>query len=66
MRHHLMPQRITLAALSAIMLVLAGCSGAGSDNAAKNHANNSNNAELFTIPSDQMSHVQVLTLSLRS
>ena len=57
-----MPQRITLAALSAIMLVLAGCSGAGSDNAAKNHANNSNNAELFTIPSDQMSHVQVLTL----
>jgi membrane fusion protein, heavy metal efflux system len=62
MRHHLMPQRIALTALCAIMLALAGCSSAGSDNAAKNHTNNSNNAELFTIPSDQMAHVQVLTL----
>jgi cobalt-zinc-cadmium efflux system membrane fusion protein len=62
MRHHLIPQRIALTALFAIMLALAGCSDARSDNAAKNHTNNSNNAELFTIPSDQMAHVQVFTL----
>jgi membrane fusion protein, heavy metal efflux system len=52
-----------LAALSAIMIVLASCQGAGS-NAAPNskNAGNSNNPELFTIPSDQMSHVQILTV----
>ena len=44
------------------MLAFAGCSGAGPDSAAKNHANNSNTAELFTIPADQMAHVQVLTV----
>ena len=32
------------------------------DNSAKNHANNPNNAELFTIPPDQMPHIQVLTV----
>ncbi len=51
-----------LTALSAIVLAFAGCSGAGSDDAAKNNANNSNTAELFTIPPDQMAHVQVLTV----
>jgi len=51
-----------LTALTAIALVLAGCNNAGSDNAAKNHANSADNAELFTIPSDQMAHVQVLTI----
>jgi cobalt-zinc-cadmium efflux system membrane fusion protein len=52
-----------LAALSAIMIVLASCQGAGSNAAANtNNAGNSNNPELFTIPSDQMSHVQVLTV----
>ena len=30
--------------------------------ASKNHANNSNKAELFTIPADQMAHVQVLAV----
>src|SRR5271169_6608638 len=49
-----------LAILSAIVLALSSCSGAGSDGAAKNNANNSNTAELFTIPTDQMAHVQVL------
>ena len=44
------------------MLALAGCSGAGTENASKNHANNTNTAELFTIPPDQMAHVQVLTV----
>ena len=61
-RHHRLWYWITLTALSAIVLLtLAGCSGSGSDNSGKNHAN-SNTAELFTIPSDQMAHVQVLTL----
>ncbi|MDR3748113.1 MAG: efflux RND transporter periplasmic adaptor subunit [Acidobacteriota bacterium] len=53
---------IALMAASAIILGLAGCSGSKSDNAAKNPANNSNTAELFTIPQDQMAHVQVLTV----
>lgn len=48
--------------LLAMALTLAGCSGAGSENTAGNHARNSNNAELFTIPPDQMAHVQVMTV----
>lgn len=49
---------IALAAVSAIMLMFAGCEGP-SPNAATN-AKTSNSAELFTIPPEQMSHVQVL------
>ena len=51
------------AAVSALLLLLAGCEGPGS-NAAANSGNptNSNNPELFAIPQDQMSHVQVLTV----
>ncbi len=52
-----------LAALSAIVMVLAGCQGSGSNAAANSgSAANSSNPELFTIPQDQMSHVQVLTV----
>jgi membrane fusion protein, heavy metal efflux system len=52
-----------LAAVSAIMLAFAGCQGSGSNAAANSsNAGNSNNPELFTIPQDQMSHVQVLTV----
>lgn len=52
-----------LAALSAIMMVLAGCQGSGSNASANSGgANNSSNPELFTVPQDQMSHVQVLTV----
>jgi cobalt-zinc-cadmium efflux system membrane fusion protein len=49
-----------LAALSAIM-ALAACQSSASkpENSA---ANNSNNPELFTIPPEQMAHVQVLTV----
>jgi len=57
-----MGRRVALTVLFVIVLAFAGCSSAGPDNAAKNHANNSNNAELFTIPSEQMAHVQVLTV----
>ncbi len=52
-----------LAALSALMLGLAGCDASG-PNAATNSssARNPNDPELFTIPQDQMAHVQVLTV----
>ena len=51
-----------LSAVSVIMLVLASCEGSGSKATANSgSANNSSNPELFTIPQDQMSHVQVLT-----
>jgi membrane fusion protein, heavy metal efflux system len=53
---------IALTTLSAIMLALTGCSGAGTENASKNRSNNANTAELFTIPSGQMAHVQVLAV----
>ena len=49
-----------LTAAAAIALALVGCNGP--ENAAKNHANNADTAELFTIPADQMGHVQVLTV----
>ena len=51
------------AAVSAILLALAGCEGSGSNAAANSSsARTSDNPELFTIPQDQMSHVQVLTV----
>ena len=49
---------MTLAAVSAMMLMFAGCEGSA-PNAAGN-AKNSNDSELFTIPPNQLSHVQVL------
>jgi cobalt-zinc-cadmium efflux system membrane fusion protein len=60
MRNHQWWILIALIVVPAVMLAFAACSG--SDNAAKNHANNSNTAELFNIPQDQMAHVQVLTV----
>jgi cobalt-zinc-cadmium efflux system membrane fusion protein len=52
-----------LAAASAIMLVLAGCGGSGPKvSADSNSAKSSDNAELFTIPQEQMAHVQVVTV----
>jgi membrane fusion protein, heavy metal efflux system len=48
---------IALAVLSAIILMLAGCEGSGPQAA---NPKNSSNPELFTIPPEQMSHVQVL------
>jgi cobalt-zinc-cadmium efflux system membrane fusion protein len=52
--------QLTIAAT--IMLVLAGCRGAGPNSADSNDATKSNNAELFSIPQEQMSHVTVLTV----
>jgi cobalt-zinc-cadmium efflux system membrane fusion protein len=52
-----------LALMLAITLLLASCENSGSSAAANSgSAHNSNNPELFTIPQDQMSHVQVLTV----
>jgi membrane fusion protein, heavy metal efflux system len=62
MRNHRWRHRITLTVLLATMLAFAGCSGAGPGNAGRDHANNPNTAELFTIPQDQMAHVQVLAV----
>lgn len=52
-----------LLALSAVM-ALGACSGSRSETAADNHRNGDpNHPELFTIPPDQMSHVQVVTIA---
>ncbi|MGA9039433.1 MAG: efflux RND transporter periplasmic adaptor subunit [Terriglobales bacterium] len=45
----------------AVLLAGSGCGGSGSDVAAKN-SNSDSSPTLFTIPQDQMSHVQVLTI----
>src|SRR5271163_4186621 len=56
-------QRLTaLAAVSAITMVLGSCQGSGSNAANSTGATNSDYPELFTIPQEQMSHVQVLTV----
>lgn len=51
----------TIAALSLIALGIAGCENSKT-NAASSSGHNPNDAELFSIPRDQMSHVQVLTV----
>ncbi|MGB9236704.1 MAG: efflux RND transporter periplasmic adaptor subunit [Terriglobales bacterium] len=51
------------AAAAAILLALAGCQSAGTHATAESGSvKNSENPELFTIPQEQMSHVQVLTV----
>lgn len=50
-----------LVALST-MFLWVGCDGVGSNAAANANAKNSNSPELFTIPQDQMAHLQVLTV----
>jgi len=48
---------------SAVLLLVAGCDGPSSEAPAKK---DSGNAELFSIPADQMSHVQLLTVQPKS
>src|SRR5580658_9179047 len=51
------------AAASAIMLAFAGCAESGSKATAdSSSAKSSDNAELFTIPQQQMAHVQLVTV----
>ncbi len=51
---------MTASLLVGFMVNLPGCSGTGSETPA--NGNHSNSAALFTIPADQMGHVQVLTV----
>jgi membrane fusion protein, heavy metal efflux system len=62
-RRNLWRSWAALASICTILLALAGCEGSGSNQKAyQSSAKTSNNPELFTIPQDQMSHVQVLTV----
>jgi cobalt-zinc-cadmium efflux system membrane fusion protein len=58
--------RLALLLAVGATLLLAGCDGTGSnasaDASAKNPAKGPNEAELFTIPQEQMAHVQVLAV----
>src|SRR5580698_477350 len=54
--------RTALAGASAIALLFAGCGDSGSKTSADSSAKSSDNAELFTIPQEQMAHVQVVTV----
>jgi cobalt-zinc-cadmium efflux system membrane fusion protein len=51
---------IAFVAVSALMLAFTGCEGSGPS--ADTYTKNANDAELFTIPPAQMSHVEVLTV----
>ena len=57
---HLRQGLTAFAAFSAIALTLAGCQGSGSNAAA--NMGGGYNPELFTIPPEQMSHIEVLTV----
>ena len=51
-----------LVAVSAIAMALGSCQGSGANAGNSTGATNSDHPELFTIPPEQMSHVQVLTV----
>ena len=56
------PRLAVLATIPAIALMLTACQGSRSNAGASSNNTSSNSAELFTIPPEQMSHVQVLTV----
>src|SRR6202050_365146 len=62
MSKNLWQRLAAFAAATALLLVLAGCEGAGSNAVYSSSAKTSDNAELFTIPQEQMAHVQVVTV----
>ncbi len=61
LRKSLHERLAVLIAISVVIAALSACDSAR-PNASENAAKNSNSAELFTIPPEQMSHVQVLTV----
>jgi membrane fusion protein, heavy metal efflux system len=61
LRKSLHERLAVLVAISIVIAALSACDSAR-PNASENAAKNSNSAELFTIPPEQMSHVQVLTV----
>jgi membrane fusion protein, heavy metal efflux system len=61
LRKRLHERLAELVALSVVLAALAACDNSR-PNVSANSPRNSNSAELFTIPPEQMSHVQVLTV----
>lgn len=56
-----LPRWIAVAALLSIVFLFSGCGSSDPNPSASSHGN-PNNPELFDIPQNQMSHVQVLTV----
>jgi len=54
--------RLALLLVLVANLLLVGCDGTGSNASANASAKNPNEPELFTIPQEQMAHVQLLTV----
>ncbi len=54
--------RLALLLVLGANLLLVGCDGTGSNASANASAKNPNEPELFTIPQEQMAHVQLLTV----
>ena len=61
LRQSLHERLVELVAVSVVIAALSACDSSR-PNVSANSAKNSNSAELFTIPPEQMSHVQVLTV----
>ncbi|MFZ0333070.1 MAG: efflux RND transporter periplasmic adaptor subunit [Candidatus Acidiferrales bacterium] len=61
--------RMPLLMFSALALLAAGCGSSGRESAEKmtsfTSANATGQAELFTVPQDQMSHIQIVTITPR-
>jgi cobalt-zinc-cadmium efflux system membrane fusion protein len=62
LHQHCWRQWVACGTISVIMLAFFGCERAGSNSANPAGAKSADNAELFTIPQDQLSHVQVVTV----
>ncbi len=62
MRKNVWRVYVPLLAAAVLLLALAGCQGSGSKSADSVEAKSPNDPQLFTIPQDQMAHVQVLTV----
>ena len=65
-RNHSWRKRAAITAASMILLALAGCRGAGNQASKMTSFSTAESrdakAELFSLPADQMSHIQVVTV----
>jgi cobalt-zinc-cadmium efflux system membrane fusion protein len=62
LRHYVRKLATPFVVVSTMSLILAGCNSGDSNTATSAAEKNPNGAELFTIPQDQMAHVQVITV----
>lgn len=62
MNDHRIRRMLALTILSAAALAFTACNRADNGELAETHGNSSNTAGLFTVPKDQMAHVQVLAI----